>query len=410
MKLLFTYLLLLIASFSIAQIPQTNLVGYWDFQGNANDQISNNNGTLFGSPIFTTDRFNQPNSAVYLDGIDDRIVCSTNNLGVTNEISISAWIKIPVNASPFYSYMNIVNKYSYPEDKGYALRLAFDNSGELFGRDGNNYGTTSGSNGITLQDGNWHNLIGVIKGDIWSIYIDGQFVNSYDNNHANVDLTTTTNLALGGGSIPVQGNNYRRLKGKMDDVAIYNRALDLCEIIKISEFNCSYITYDTIQVMDTINVQINDTVTMYDTIWNTQNINIYDSITVYDTVLNIQTINVYDTIIVTDTIFAYDSITVTDTLVISRPLNINSQIVQNNIKVYPNPTVDKLVIHNGQYYGSAQQKVEITNSNGQLVFSSIINQQTFQVMLSDFGGPGLYFISLYGQGNVLLERRKIVLQ
>ena len=55
-------------------VPTDGLVGYWPFNGNANDESGNgNNGTAINGVLMTTDRFNNLNSAYSFDGIDDRI-------------------------------------------------------------------------------------------------------------------------------------------------------------------------------------------------------------------------------------------------------------------------------------------------------------------------------------------------
>ena len=54
-------------------VPTNGLVGYWPFNGNANDQTPNgNNGTVNGATL-TTDRFGNANSAYNFDGINDYI-------------------------------------------------------------------------------------------------------------------------------------------------------------------------------------------------------------------------------------------------------------------------------------------------------------------------------------------------
>jgi hypothetical protein len=51
-------------------VPTNGLVGYWPFNGNANDISGNgNNGTVNGATL-TTDRFGNTNSAYSFDGND----------------------------------------------------------------------------------------------------------------------------------------------------------------------------------------------------------------------------------------------------------------------------------------------------------------------------------------------------
>ena len=69
--------LLLAASSAFAQVPSyvpTNgLVGWWPFNGNANDESGNgNNGTVNGATL-TSDRFGNANKAFNFNGINNHI-------------------------------------------------------------------------------------------------------------------------------------------------------------------------------------------------------------------------------------------------------------------------------------------------------------------------------------------------
>jgi hypothetical protein len=74
-------------------VPTNGLVGWWPFNGNANDESGNgNNGTVNGATL-TTDRNGVANSAYSFDGINDLIIAGTNGIPITTAISISVWIK-----------------------------------------------------------------------------------------------------------------------------------------------------------------------------------------------------------------------------------------------------------------------------------------------------------------------------
>jgi hypothetical protein len=54
-------------------VPSNGLVGWWPFNGNANDESGNgNNGTVNGATL-TIDRFGNANQAYGFDGVDDFI-------------------------------------------------------------------------------------------------------------------------------------------------------------------------------------------------------------------------------------------------------------------------------------------------------------------------------------------------
>ena len=90
--LLFTVIVLVFTLNVFSQVPNyvptSGLVGWWPFNGNANDESGNgNNGTVNGATL-TTDRLGNVNAAYSFDGIDDFISGNSNNLNVqtTNKL------------------------------------------------------------------------------------------------------------------------------------------------------------------------------------------------------------------------------------------------------------------------------------------------------------------------------------
>jgi hypothetical protein len=76
-------------------VPADGLVGYWGFDGNANDESGNgNNGTVNGA-ILTTDRFGNTDSAYSFDGVDDNINFHGINVNVNDNAinTVSFWMK-----------------------------------------------------------------------------------------------------------------------------------------------------------------------------------------------------------------------------------------------------------------------------------------------------------------------------
>ena len=132
---------------------------------------------------------------------------------------------------------------------------------------------------------------------------------------------------------------------------------------------------------------------------------IYTTVTLYDTTF----VTVFDTIYNTVTI--YDSIAVTDTLIIdvtftgvAPPNNLNT------IKVYPNPTKDKVYINTGNYALMPNYRIKIVTSLGQIIFENLVNQPLFEVDISAFGALGLYYIQLFDDTNQMIDVRKILLE
>jgi len=121
------------------------------------------------------------------------------------------------------------------------------------------------------------------------------------------------------------------------------------------------------------------------------------------------TIHYYDCEVI-DTI----RIAVTDTLIIDVTLSGISDYDYshnyNKIKVFPNPTKDKIYIDNGNYETMNNYRIKIINTQSVTVFNSLVNQQTFEIDMNKFGAKGLYFIQLYDDSNNLIDVRKIILR
>ena len=92
-KLIFTSFITFLCVLSQAQIPTNGLVGYWPFNGNANDESGNgHNGTVNGATL-TSDRFGRCNAAYYFDGAAKISVPDHPDLNIpSGKISISVWV------------------------------------------------------------------------------------------------------------------------------------------------------------------------------------------------------------------------------------------------------------------------------------------------------------------------------
>jgi hypothetical protein len=108
----------------------------------------------------------------------------------------------------------------------------------------------------------------------------------------------------------------------------------------------------------------------------------------------------------------YQTITVTDTLIINATLTgFNPITFQNSIKIYPNPSNDYITIDFGSNYATMNgYTLKITNSLGQIVYTTSINTQHTSLNLSTWTGNGIYFVHLIDAQSNIIDIRKIVLQ
>jgi hypothetical protein len=219
-------------------VPANGLVGWWPFNGNANDESgNNNNGTVNGATL-STDRFGNVGSAYGFDGVDDLIL--TNYSGVLGDTSrtISVWAK-----SDTAIYFSTLVGYGSKESiiSGGTDRILFyirkiDFEGIALDIDGGR---------VTYQcnplDNNWHHFVFVFDKSISpsvsdiKIYFDGNLLNTQLENYVPFPaagiINTQPEQPVTFGGFPIQNDpNSLSFTGSLDDIAIYNRALTQQEI------------------------------------------------------------------------------------------------------------------------------------------------------------------------------------
>lgn len=326
-------------------VPTDSLVGYWGFNGNVNDESGNGNDGTNNGATLTTDRFGNINSA-YSFSNNYISVNHNTSLGFTQNsaFAISFWVnKIDTQTS-----MHLMGKRAN-NTGNFNWQIADINGGVglLFkSSDASNVNCGVDTN-HTLITESWIHIVAQYDNGFWSLFANGNLLKSIYLTCFNADYNTELKFGVSGNYVPFYGD--------LDDIGIWNRALDSTEIQNL--YSGSACTY-------------------------------YDTVTVYDTV----------------------SISVTDTLIID--VVITQLMAPNNtntIKVYPNPTNDIIYIDNGDYSMMNGYTITILNSGGQPVFNSLINAPTFTVNISQFA-MGTYYLQILDNNSNIVEVRHIVLQ
>ncbi len=449
---------LCITANTIAQVPgyvpTTGLVGYWPFNGNANDESGNgNNGTVNGATL-TTDRFGVANKAYSFDGVDDFIeILHSLSLSFPNsKQTISFWIQIP-NAPTPVVLESVMSKYSGSGSSLTGFTMHFTTS-QLFYSIKN--GLSSNGWGDCFLNTNQLNPFGSFKhvafsndNDSLRCYVDGINVNSTDIGNSIFLGGNNNSMFFGKENIMTYAGGLSFFIGKLDDIGIWNRALSDCEIAdlynaQINSVAGSILTSPQSAVVGST-VTLSSSTTSQSVQWQNNPLNngwqnvpsnaTYsggntNTLTVTNVQLsnhnqpfrlianagncsdtsNVATIQIADTCITNVTIYDTLLTTVTDTLIINTTLSLPAPNNENTILVYPNPASDHITIDNGNFAAMAGYSIKIENNVGQQVFQSAINQAQFYVDLSTWTGNGLYFVHLIdAQGNTVTVR-KIVLQ
>ena len=220
-------------AFTMAQnvpnyVPLNGLVGWWPFNGNANDESGNgNNGAVNGATL-TSDRFGNSNKAFTFDGINDFIeVTSNSNLENLNSFSISLWYKInqweQIGSNFWFATIEKPASYSLQLKK-----ISLDSASVAL-------------TDIYHNEFTWNNLVITFANNIQKTYSNGVLMDSISNSF------NSSNQSIFFGKDP--GGILEYTNGLLDDIGFWNRALTQQEITDLYNGN---ICYQTITVTDTL--------------------------------------------------------------------------------------------------------------------------------------------------------------
>jgi hypothetical protein len=239
---------------------QNGLVGYWPFNGNANDESGNgNNGTVNGATL-TTDRFGNNNGAYSLNNLSD-VISTTNISPSLNNYSktISVWLKFP-NQYHYSSLSVVKNGTAYSS----GFDLAIDQNNSAYGDNnylvvflaGNGGAITFISNQSEL--GNWANLVAIYNGSEIKLYLNGNLKASQPFT-GNLNCTDS-NIYFGLWDNPSVPEVVSR---QLDDIAIYNRALSPQEVTQLYTQGQTTYLWSTGETTATINPAPTETTTYW---------------------------------------------------------------------------------------------------------------------------------------------------
>jgi len=220
--------------------PPSGIVAWWPAEGNANDIVGTNNGTLMGGA--TANAPGYVGTAFTFDGTNGYVKIPSSPTLEPSNLTIEAWVK-------FRSLNSVANRQGQQyivfkestvppaaPDTGVAYGLGKDrlpsinSNGDCF-----YFNITSPSGPLvevdsvrTVATNVWYHLAAVRGSNYIQLYIDGQ-----------LDVQTQANFPQDyNGHWPVyfgdSGQSWDgKLNGELDEVSIYNRALSSNEIMAI---------------------------------------------------------------------------------------------------------------------------------------------------------------------------------
>jgi uncharacterized protein (TIGR02145 family) len=244
MKHLLTLALLVcFGTFAHAQIPSyvpTNgLVGWWPFNGNANDESGNgNHGTVNGATL-AADRFGRSNAAFSFNGANNKIVIQNTLLSNSFSSHTTAiWINTSSHTDQMLYTDRGIGSYWYKNSSAISSSSGFWNHASHNNNCVN--GVATNAQHQPVWDGVWHHLVSVFDAQTLTIklYQDGVLKvtqqNISANCYGNVSQPTTLGCVSGGGY-----PDAAFLNGRIDEFAVWNRVLTAAEVQQLYLSNCT---------------------------------------------------------------------------------------------------------------------------------------------------------------------------
>lgn len=199
------------------------LVAHYPLDGDAKEAANGSlHGTYKGNPKATSDRNGKNNSALSFDGKDDWIHIPLDPKWKIqkNDFSVSLWVK----TKDHYAYLFDARDAG---ENGFAMHFHFEAPGFGFGLGGSGIesGFRTGNNSDI--DGQWHHFVGVRDGRKLTIFKDGVRVKSFTTPVLQ-DIKNVGSAKIGTRSRVLRSGEY--LKGSLDEIRLYNRALSSKEV------------------------------------------------------------------------------------------------------------------------------------------------------------------------------------
>lgn len=196
-------------------VPLDGLVAYYPFNGNSRDESNNGNDSIGNEAVLTTDRFDVQDRAYSFNGDNDYIsVRDSSSLDIRGPLTFSALVNPEIGTG--YA----ISKGAYNLRDNYSIFLADGfPSIKVHTSSGTSYSLSSSSR---IPLGQWSHIVGTYDRNKLAIYVNGEIQN---NRELSGELYTNSARFYIGMNYPTDA-----FKGKIDEVAVYNRALTSDEI------------------------------------------------------------------------------------------------------------------------------------------------------------------------------------
>jgi len=366
----------------------TDIAAEWNFNDSAllsNKAVLNNVFVTEGVGCSNGFYFNGNNSNISLGD-------TLNNIFTGKNFTISVWVYLEDSVDVNYNDISMIlskwhTAYAYDDDNCFILYV----NSFVFGQKSNNqYFSIKWP---TPEMYKWHHYVVVQDGQFTKVYIDGNLVG---NAKGYSYRATSYPLVVGG-----LHNNRYSLKGKIDNLRIYNKPLS---DIKIEYLNkIGYLQHYN-KFPEVINVDKGSSLTLDAGEGFTSYLWADGSTNQTITFNNIQN-DILDFFVLTkDSIGCYAD---TFDIIVIQSNNIKESNSNNNTIIYPNPAKDRLNI---QFINELPSRVEIFNMNGQLLRTVTPGYGLSNTVTINVGeySKGVYLLKV--NYNVKIEYYKVIIE
>jgi hypothetical protein len=215
-------------------VPANGLVGWWPFNGNANDESGNgNHGTVNGATL-TSDRFGNSNMAYSFDGVNDNIEIIDNpsfSFFLNNSYSVNIWFNL-ISLDSTQAFMGQGDGDGLNQNRFWRISFYSNNniSNHIRGNLSDPFDTKNMHPWLSINQ--WH-MISMIRNynNDLKMYLDGGLIDTdIDVTGVSSPFTQQRNILLGAFFNSYPNILMQYLNGSLDDIGIWNRTLTQCEI------------------------------------------------------------------------------------------------------------------------------------------------------------------------------------
>lgn len=209
---------------------------------------------------FLNDFNSNPLSSAYFNGTSSNYIGVTNssnlNFSESQNYTIALWLE-PFNNPNNGVHSGILSKWDENQHTtSYPHRVAITDIGngysELFWVNYSSSTATIHSLSTAIINNRYIHVAFVAENNIVSLFINGQYESSLP--YASLDYNNNSEVLIGKRSTP----NNRRFKGKIDELGIWSRALNECEIKALANFSSDHLVeIEVINSNDTLTASSN---------------------------------------------------------------------------------------------------------------------------------------------------------